>query len=128
MTRSSSSTTGSLSQVCALECPSPDATWTALIIESYERLGAHLAALPPHWRERAAGFRDWARDHPFEFSILAVDVGLPPFDGATWVANRVATDLRPFLADNTDYQVDPDRDILLCDTDAGATLVVKPGR
>ncbi|QGF22957.1 TetR/AcrR family transcriptional regulator [Raineyella fluvialis] len=77
--------------------PTRDALLTALIIESYERLGAHLAALPPRWRERAAGFRDWARKHPFEFQLI-YGTPIPDYRAPEETIPAAATAIAPFLA------------------------------
>ena len=62
----------------------------------------------------------YKRDHPFEFSVLSLDLSTAPF----LIAAGPKMDVQPFLTDSTDYRVDADRDLLVCEVPHGVSLVV----
>lgn len=76
--------------------PTRDALLTGLIIESYDRLGAHLAAAPADWASRARGFRDWARAHPQEFQLV-YGTPIPDYRAPRDTIPAAARAVAPFL-------------------------------
>lgn len=76
--------------------PTRDALLTALIIESYDHLGDHLAALPADWRARATGLRDWARVHPQEFHLI-YGTPIPDYRAPQDTIPAAARAVAPFL-------------------------------
>ncbi|WP_192796689.1 TetR/AcrR family transcriptional regulator [Serinicoccus kebangsaanensis] len=82
--------------------PTRDALLTALIAESYRRLGDTLDAVPRHrsparrWTATALALRAWAREHPHEFQLI-YGTPVPGYAAPPDTVPLAAAVARPFL-------------------------------